>query len=281
MGTAATYLQAFGVPGDRARVLVVVAHPDDETIGAGGLLALAASGEGALDVNVLHVTDGAPRNGGDAAAAGCADWREYAGLRRSELAGAMAAAGFPPERLQGFGHADQCAALHMAELTGRMRRKFLRCTPDVVLTHAYEGGHPDHDAVAFAVHNARELLDRQGRRTPTVVEMPYYHADGGEPVHQRFLPAEGTVERTIQLTPELAATKRRMLDAFASQARTLALFEADTERFRRARAPAFTRPPHEGRLLYENWGLGITGDRWRGLADEALRTLGLEDARWV
>lgn len=280
MGTAATYLQAFGVPGDRARVLVVVAHPDDETVGAGGLLALAAAG-GPLDVNVLHVTDGAPRTGGDAAAAGCADWREYAGLRRAELAKAMAAAGFPLERLQGFGHADQCAALHMAELTDRMRRKFLRCAPDVVLTHAYEGGHPDHDAVAFAVHNARELLDRQGRRAPTIVEMPFYHADGGEPVHQRFLPAEGTVERTIRLSPELAATKRRMLDAFASQARTLAPFGADTERFRRARTPPFARPPHDGRLLYEEWGLGITGDRWRLLADEALRTLGLEDARWV
>lgn len=280
MGTAATYLQAFGVAGDRARVLVVVAHPDDETIGAGGLLALAAGG-GPIDVNVLHVTDGAPRTGGDAAAAGCTDWREYAGLRRAELGSAMAAAGLPMERVQGFGHADQCAALHMAELTDRMRRKFMRCAPDVVLTHAYEGGHPDHDAVAFAVHGARDLLARQGRRVPTVVEMPFYHAAGGMPVHQQFLPMEGTVERTVRLPPELAATKRRMLDAFASQARTLEPFGTDAERFRRARSPAFARPPHDGRLLYETWGLGLTGERWRALADEALHTLGLEDARWV
>lgn len=280
MATASTYLQAFGVPGDRARLLVVVAHPDDATVGAGGLLALAAAG-GPLDVHVLHVTDGAPRAGDDAAVAGCADWREYAGRRRAELARAMAVAGFPPERVQGFGHADQCAALHMAELTDRMRRKFLRCAPDVVLTHAYEGGHPDHDAVAFAVHNARELLVRQGRRAPTVVEMPFHHADGGQPVHQRFLPAEGTIERAVPLSPEQASTKRRMLDAFATQAGTLAAVDAATERFRRSRPPAFARPPHDGRLLYEDWGLGLTGERWRLLADEALRTLGLEDARWV
>jgi LmbE family N-acetylglucosaminyl deacetylase len=41
----------------------------------------------------------------------------------------------------------QTAAFHMVEIAKRLRN-FLRGF-DVVLTHAFEGGHPDHDAVGL------------------------------------------------------------------------------------------------------------------------------------
>jgi len=51
--------------------MAVVAHPDDETVGAGALL------DRLDDVVVVHVTDGAPRDLADARSAG---WR----ARRSD-----------------------------------------------------------------------------------------------------------------------------------------------------------------------------------------------------
>jgi N-acetylglucosamine malate deacetylase 2 len=45
--------------------------------------------------------------------------------------------------------------------------------PEVIVTHSYEGGHPDHDACAFAVHHALELTRAQP--VPVIVEASFYH----------------------------------------------------------------------------------------------------------
>ncbi|MCW2237339.1 PIG-L deacetylase family protein [Azospirillum canadense] len=250
------------------RALVVVAHPDDETIGAGAQL-------GRINrIRILHTTDGAPRTGPDAEAAGCTTAAAYAALRRTELERALALAGVAPDRLDGLGFADQGASYHLAALTRLVMHRIEDERPDVVLTHAYEGGHPDHDATAFAVHAACTLLDGVA---PRIVEMAGYHGAGGEggTVFQDFLPRPGIPACTVWLDPEDRVLKRRMLDAHASQARTLAPFRDDVERFRPAPAYDFTRPPHDGPLNYDRFSWGITGERWRALAAEALRTLGL------
>ena len=67
-------------------VMIVLAHPDDETIGMGAQLCRFRN---AL---LVQITDGAPRAGLDAAAHGFAGIREYAFARRIELYAALDAA---------------------------------------------------------------------------------------------------------------------------------------------------------------------------------------------
>src|ERR671919_662030 len=72
---------------------VVVAHPDDETIGCGALLRRLSG------VSVVLVTDGAPRNLADAHAYGFAAAEDYAAARSSELAAALEIAGVSSEQV--------------------------------------------------------------------------------------------------------------------------------------------------------------------------------------
>ena len=57
--------------------MIVVAHPDDETIGLGAQLGRFE------DALLVHVTDGAPRDGDDARNYGFASVADYAAARRS------------------------------------------------------------------------------------------------------------------------------------------------------------------------------------------------------
>jgi hypothetical protein len=65
-----------------------------------------------------------------------------------------------------------------------------------------------------------------------------------------------------------------MLACHTSQARTLAEFRVEAERYRPASRYDFGAPPHPGMLWYEQFDWGITAARWRTLASEALAELG-------
>ena len=227
-----------------APVAVVVAHPDDETIGAGCQLARFRR------LTLVHVTNGAPRDGKDAAAAGFPSRELYAAARRRELDAALAAGSVAPARLLSLGYVDQEAVFSAAEIARRLADIFTRHGIGTVLTHAYEGGHPDHDALAFAVARAAP---------PRIVEMAEYNKPTG---YGRFLGDPGA---EVRLSPEERERKRRMVACFTSQARILAPFPLDRERFRIAPRYDFTAPPHEGPLWYEEFGWAIEGAQWRRL----------------
>ncbi len=257
-------------------VVVVVAHPDDETIGAGGMLPRMP---GAL---VVHLTDGAPRDSAAALAAGFATPDEYAAARWRELTAAMEIAGVPRSRLHPLHVLDQETSLEMAYVTLKLVHVFREFHPGAVLTHAYEGGHPDHDAAAFAVHAACARVPAP----PQVYEFASYHAAAqslaagtshaaARMETGRFLPGTDPGE-VVALHQDARRRKQAMFDCFASQAEMLRHFALDEEHFRPAPAYDFTAAPHTGRLYYEDFPWGITGERWRLLAADALRTLGAE-----
>jgi LmbE family N-acetylglucosaminyl deacetylase len=245
------------------RVLIVAAHPDDEVIGLGAQLPFLPQ------ARILHVTDGAPRDGRDVAAHGFPDCAAYAAARRRELAAALALAGIGAGAAWTLGLPDQEASLHLLEITRRITAAIAETGAEIVVTQAYEGGHPDHDATAFAVQAALQ------HAPTTLFEMAGYHAGPQGIAVGDFLPGTGEAGVTLALSPGQAALKRRMLDCFATQRQVLAAFPVGAERLRPAPRYDFTRPPHPGRLFYENFPWGMTGERFRRLTAEAHGALGL------
>jgi len=254
----------------RARSLaMVVAHPDDEAIGAGAQLSRLNG------VTMIHVTDGAPLSPHEAERHGYATAAEYAFARTRELERVMMLAGIPVADRFCLGLPDQEAALHLPRVARALVRLFMERATEIVLTHAYEGGHPDHDAAAFASYAAVELLRREGRDI-AIIEMPFYRADGEGWAVQRFAPAPAAVETVLALGDRDRAMKRQMFAAHRTQAEMLAFFGVEAERFRIPPAYDFATLPNGGHLHYERHDWGMTGARWVDLVEAASRELALE-----
>jgi LmbE family N-acetylglucosaminyl deacetylase len=275
--------------GKAPSIALVAAHPDDEVIGAGAQLCYWKN------LSLIHVTDGAPRNLGDAHAAGFLTRSDYARARRRELESALKLAlaparfgvrplrcserismrpeGLRPNRsrihLFPLDFPDQEASFHLVEVSLILAQYFRCLSPEFVLTHPYEGGHPDHDSTAFAVQSACALLRLKGQRAPRIVEMTSYHNRAGMMMTGQFLPNSQNAVLTCELTPAERHLKQSLFACFKTQANVLHAFQADHESFRLAPTYDFTKPPHCGRLYYENFNWGMTGPRWRHLAQIA------------
>ena len=240
--------------------LIVAPHPDDETIGAGIWLHRHRH----TNLTILHLTDGSPRDLGYAREAGFSSREDYAVARHGELLSALAEVSFRDLQLRTFDYADQELHLHALELVGRLTILVDNLRPDLVMSPAYEGGHPDHDTAAFAVAAVR-LRSRPFHHR----EYRLYHAwldrdttDAAMDT-RNFLPCPHTPIEVQTLSPADQRRKQRMIAAFSSQAQVLRNFSFDEERFRDAPTYDFHLPPHEGLLLYERWGLSVSGVAWR------------------
>lgn len=251
------------------RLLLVYAHPDDEVLAMGARLErLRAS-------RLLTLTDGAPDNGEDARHHGFSTLVAYRAARQAELHAALAHAGLPPEVAPAFPQqvSDQQASFHLSALARRIASEVRTFQPDAILTHPYEGGHPDHDACAFAVHAAVQMVAEE--TDVPVIESPFYHAgENGSMRTGVFLPSHPQEDiLAIELTPEEQRNKTARLACFRSQAETLAQFGVERESFRLAPRYDFSRRPHAGQLFYENFPWGMSGDRFCELAMASTKEL--------
>lgn len=237
-------------------VMLVVAHPDDETVMLGAQMPRLAG------LEIVTVTDGAPEDMTDARAHGFDSREAYAEARRREQAAAVALAGVGEDRIGHVGFTDQSAAHRLGDLCPVLAALFAARAPEIVVTHALEGGHPDHDAVAFAVRAARILAMRGGAQAPEIVEAPLYRLREKMRVFQHFDEDAGAPETTLALDEAGLDLKRRMMAAHETQAAVLAPFTPEVERLRPA-APVDTDVlPNEGALHYEVHPWGLDGKTW-------------------
>jgi LmbE family N-acetylglucosaminyl deacetylase len=183
--------------GDR-RVVVLAAHPDDEVLGVGGLLAsLAARG---TQIVAVWATDGeASHPGSRAIMPGRLAW-----LRREESRSALAALGVTPLLSVVLGLPDGGLGDYLPALRAAVRD--LVGPDDVVLAPWRFDGHPDHEAVGSV---AAELAT-------TLVEYPIWMWHWAVPDDDRV---PWSRLRTIAV-PDLAA-KARAIDAFDTQVRPI------------------------------------------------------------
>jgi N-acetylglucosamine malate deacetylase 2 len=267
MPTPAEFTAAFTHP-DRpriaARVLMVAAHPDDETIGLGAQLRRCEN------LTLLHLTDGAPRNLIDARGHGFEDAAAYAAARSRELEAALHAGGINARRLS-FARADQGLWRELAELTREMTTMLEAWRPEVLVTHAYEGGHPDHDSAAFICQLAATALPVE--RRPARLEFAGYNAAQGAIQWGKFIDRPDLPVTEIALTEGEVERKAAMLACFVTQAVVLGSVPLSHERLRVAPEYDFTLPPHAGALWYEGQDWSANGADWRVAAREALTRL--------
>jgi N-acetylglucosamine malate deacetylase 2 len=226
-------------PIESREIAIVTAHPDDETVAFGAVMRRLRG------VKVVLATDGSPRDMKTQRVLGFESVESYRDARHDELIAALALAGVPASALTRLEIPDKEAAHNLAAFAAKLRAFFAANAIRGVLTHAYEGGHPDHDAVAAAV-----ALATRGSAIE-VVESPLYRSRAGRFALQSFVPLEGIPIVETRLTSEESAHKLAMVACYPSQAALLAGFRPRIERFRPVPAYDFTRPPNDGEVEFE------------------------------
>lgn len=225
-----------------ARVLAFVAHPDDEAIGCSGLLQRAATSL------VVFATDGAAPYYGFERKFG--SLLEYATERFREAARALSP--IPNCSFQRLTRPnrtyfqDQHLFQHLPEAFVALCQSVRAFAPDVLLTHAYEGGHIDHDACSFLAAQAATVLGVERLEFPL-----YWQTVDGRDMFQQFRDHRPG-QFALQLSPQELAMKRHMFDAYRSQEKILSVFHSDTDSFRPATGERYDQLPGWPEYPFEN-----------------------------
>lgn len=217
-------------------LLAIGAHPDDETMFAGGTLAWAAAR--GWTVHVLGVTRG---EGGDLGEPPVTTHDGLGAVREAELRAAVAALGLagveflpfvdPLITHTGKDPAPSTALFRIAatseEFVGALVAAIRQIRPDVLLTHGSNGeyGHPQHvytheavrEAFAAAGESARFLGPGPAHAPVALYTWAAYYPTAGDDHLERLLNADDPADWTLDLDEELLDRKERAASSHLTQ----------------------------------------------------------------
>jgi LmbE family N-acetylglucosaminyl deacetylase/SAM-dependent methyltransferase len=216
--------------------VVLVAHPDDESLGAGGLLARLASAGARVEVHLCSAGEGSHPDSPTTTP------EQLAAVRRQEFAAAMAALGLADD-WRFLNIPDGGLAQHRALIAERLTDAIGQRTVAIVAPYR-EDGHIDHDTLGSV---AAEIVEAGGHG---LLEYPIWYWLWATP--------EDTAWRNwvrLPLSPGEQQAKREALLAHASQLRPLSdhpgdevlLSEQFLAHFSRSFEVFAWRPPVTGR----------------------------------
>jgi LmbE family N-acetylglucosaminyl deacetylase len=204
------------------KLMAVLAHPDDESLGTGGVL--AKYGAEGVQVSLVTATRGeSGRFLGEKGGAAHPGPEKLGIIREAELRAAAATLGIRDLTLLGYidGSLDQADP---REAVGRIVTQMRRVKPDVVITFGPEGayGHPDHIAICqfttaaaiAAADPAYQPPENGAPSAPHAVAKLYYMVESHDAweayqaAFKRLVSVVDGVERVAQPWPEWQITTR-------------------------------------------------------------------------
>ncbi|MEY1672754.1 PIG-L deacetylase family protein [Gordonia sp. ABKF26] len=191
---------------DVRRLIVLAAHPDDEILGVGGVM--AAAHRRGVDVVALCLSDGSASHPGSPTLSPA----ELAVRRHAEVDTATSTLGIGTTRWCGLGdgtlsaHDDEIEAIVDATISEKPD------TPTALLAVWMHDGHPDHEAVGRC---ARRVGDRRGVPVWMYPIWMWHWATPDDP----DIPWHRL--RTLVLDDDIAVAKRAATQAFETQIRPL------------------------------------------------------------
>jgi LmbE family N-acetylglucosaminyl deacetylase len=220
--------------------MLIVAHQDDETIGCAFLLQRHAS------LHISFCTDGgSPRSRPVWRGLGMARRSEYVATRRREAYAALRSSG-ATFRVEFHQKEDGELLKSLQPLYAELSTILQEFRPNFLVTHAYEGGHPDHDCCSFITRQLSEEF------SVPVWEFPIYHRGRRGVVAQEFLRTSPDIERLFP-DHERLLYKCNMMAIYQSQDRlgNLSIFDySRPELYRPQPQYDFTQKPDPASSAY-------------------------------
>jgi len=191
------------------RIILFVAHPDDETIFAGGLTALMA--ERGAAVHILSATRG---EGGETGEPPLCMRAELGAVREAEMRCAAEALGATTLEFLGYrdpdvGRDDTLSAFadDVEEVAARLAERIRARRPEVVLCHGTNGeyGHPAHKLVN---QTARLAVESLGAQAPLLYAFSADYLEHPRPrLANRDDPADFVFDVTPAFSRKVAAAR--------------------------------------------------------------------------